>query len=152
MKYIFLFLTILILAGCGETAVSDTSPNTLPPLNAQQVAQGEEIYIQHCASCHGANLEGQAPDWQKPFADGSMKAPPHDETGHTWHHGDAQLLEAIRLGASRAPDIGSTMPAYEEVLTDEEMTAVLTYIKSRWPENIRQNQWKRTQLEQSLNQ
>lgn len=105
--------------------------------NPQLVAMGEDVYNTYCAACHGFNLEGQ-PSWQEPFADGSFKAPPHDETGHTWHHNDASLVESIKLGGARLePNIGvSAMPAYDEILTDQQITAVLAYIKSQWPAEI----------------
>jgi len=62
---------------------------------------GAEIYNASCASCHGANLQGQ-PDWQTPNSDGSLPPPPHDEEGHTWHHSDRVLLDYIRLGGTKA--------------------------------------------------
>lgn len=101
------------------------------------VAMGEGVYNSYCAACHGFELEGQL-DWKQPFADGSFKAPPHDETGHTWHHDDAYLVESIKLGGARlAPTIGvSAMPAYDEILTDQQISAVLAYIKSQWPAEI----------------
>jgi mono/diheme cytochrome c family protein len=79
-----------------------------------------------------------------PNEDGSFRAPPHNQEGHTWHHSDRILVEAIIEGGARLPDnIGGTsnMPAFGEILTDEEITAVLAYIKSSWPEDIRQMQW-----------
>lgn len=103
----------------------------------QLVAAGEDIYNTYCAACHGFDLEGQ-PSWQEPYADGSLKAPPHDETGHTWHHSDVSLVESIKLGGTRLqPNIGvSAMPAYDDVLTDQQIAAVLAYIKSTWPQEI----------------
>jgi mono/diheme cytochrome c family protein len=101
------------------------------------VAQGQQTYTTYCASCHGVNLEGQ-PDWQQKNPDGSLRAPPHDETGHTWHHGDMALIESIKLGGARLPaNVGlSAMPAYKDILTDPEVSAVLAYIKSTWPNDI----------------
>ena len=43
--------------------------------NPLLVAQGEILYQQHCASCHGVNLEGQ-PDWRRRSDDGTLPAPP----------------------------------------------------------------------------
>ncbi len=40
------------------------------------VSVGKSLYEDHCASCHGADLEGQ-PNWQIPDQDGFMPAPPH---------------------------------------------------------------------------
>jgi mono/diheme cytochrome c family protein len=112
--------------------------------DVEVIALGEQVYAAQCAACHGENLEGE-PNWQQPGEDGVLKAPPHNETGHTWHHDDAYLIESIKLGGARLPDnVGvSPMPAYETVLSDEEITAVLAYIKSNWPPDIVAAQAKR---------
>lgn len=102
-----------------------------------QVALGRRVYAERCASCHGANLEGQ-PDWQSRRPDGRLPAPPHDATGHTWHHPDAQLIELTRKGLSGIlPGYESDMPAFEGVLTDAELAAVIAFIRSTWPPEIR---------------
>ena len=110
--------------------------------NARQVALGAQVYRENCASCHGANLEGQ-PDWTTRKPDGRFPAPPHDETGHTWHHPDETLFRLTKLGLKPplAPaGYQSDMPAFGPVLTDEQIWAVLAFIKSRWPEKIRTRQ------------
>lgn len=102
------------------------------------VVLGALIYDAQCASCHGADLEG-APNWRQRGADGKMPAPPHDETGHTWHHAERQLFEITKYGIQRfaGADYETDMPAYEGILSDPEIIAVLSYIKSTWPEDIR---------------
>lgn len=103
------------------------------------VTQGRQIYVDHCAACHGANMEGQ-PNWRQRRADGRLPAPPHDATGHTWHHPDAQLFQVTKFGtaAIAGPGYKTDMAAFGEILSDDEIWAVLAYIKSRWPESIRQ--------------
>ena len=113
------------------------------------VETSRALYVQHCAACHGANLEGQ-PDWRSPDANGLYPAPPHDETGHTWHHDDAMLTDYItRGGQAVLDDMGvnftSGMPGFAEVLEVEEIEAILDYIKSMWPEPIRKAQAERSQ-------
>ncbi|WP_029076953.1 c-type cytochrome [Kaistia adipata] len=100
----------------------------------QRIALGKTVYDASCASCHGAKLEGQ-PDWRNRRPDGRLPAPPHDASGHTWHHADAQLLAIIRLGTAAVVGDGyeSDMPGFADVLTDAESAAVLDYIKSTWP-------------------
>jgi mono/diheme cytochrome c family protein len=107
------------------------------------VARGKVIYAEHCASCHGANLEGQ-PEWRTRNADGTMKAPPHDETGHTWHHPDADMFRYTKMGgkAMAPPGFNSSMPAFGETLYDNDIWAVLSYIHSRWPARVRERQSK----------
>lgn len=102
---------------------------------------GRALYAEHCAACHGVDLEGQ-PDWRSPDADGLYPAPPHDETGHTWHHDDAMLIDYItRGGQAVLDDMGvaftSGMPGFGSVLESREIEEILNYIKSSWPEHIR---------------
>ena len=116
-------------AGTASTAVA----------SADIIAQGRQIYADQCAACHGAELEGQ-PGWRSPLPSGRLPAPPHDASGHTWHHPDAQLLAITRHGLARVigqPDYRSAMPAYEGVLSDAEILAALSWIKSRWPAAVR---------------
>ena len=106
------------------------------------VARGEKVYNLHCAVCHGAMLEGQ-PDWRQRDAEGYLPAPPHDETGHTWHHRDDLLFEITKYGASVVigdENYKTRMPAYKGVINDSDIVAVLSYIKSRWPEQEREYQ------------
>ena len=118
---------------------------------AQDTTLGRDLYRLHCASCHGANLEGAA-DWRQRGPDGRFPAPPHDETGHTWHHGDAMLLDYTRRGGQAyLDDLGveftSGMPAFGHLLTDAEIEAILAFIRSTWPEDIRAFQAARTAAE-----
>jgi S-disulfanyl-L-cysteine oxidoreductase SoxD len=103
-----------------------------------QITLGQRVYAQQCASCHGANLQGQ-PNWRTPNPSGSMPAPPHDMSGHTWHHSDQQLFEITKYGGQHysTPDYINAMPAFEDRLSDDEIRAVLAYIKSTWPADIR---------------
>ncbi|CAM5566704.1 c-type cytochrome [Eoetvoesiella caeni] len=113
----------------------DSRPAFIDPADQELVAKGKEIYATNCASCHGAKLEGQ-PDWRVRQANGRLPAPPHDETGHTWHHPDAVLVDIIKNGlvpgVTAPPGYVSDMPAYNKLLTDHDIRAVLTYIKSTW--------------------
>lgn len=116
----------------------------IDPRDTRLVAYGRALYVSHCAACHGQKLEGQ-PNWRERREDGRLPAPPHDESGHTWHHPDAVLFDITRNGmvpGRTAPEgYASDMPAYAGILTDEEIIAVLAYIKSTWPpENLEMQQ------------
>lgn len=107
------------------------------PVTAEQIALGQEVYAEYCASCHGANLEGQ-PNWKRRLENGRMPAPPHDESGHTWHHSDQDLFAITKLGVGGVvPGYESDMLAFGDILSDEEIAAVLAFIKSTWPERQR---------------
>ena len=102
------------------------------------VVLGKLVYENNCASCHGVNLEGQE-RWREPDADGYMPAPPHDETGHTWHHPDEYLFLMTKYGLEEiiGQEYPNNMPAYKDILSDEEILASLSFIKSTWSREIK---------------
>ncbi len=106
--------------------------------SAEVIEQGRQIYADQCASCHGAQLEGQ-PDWKTPLPSGRLPAPPHDADGHTWHHPDDILFRIVKEGTAAIVGGGyeSDMPGFADLLSDAEIRAVLAYIKSTWPERER---------------
>ena len=120
----------LIVAGTGTA-----------PADSGQISEGRALYAETCAACHGADLEGQ-PDWRRPGPDGRLPAPPHDASGHTWHHPDDVLLRITRLGTAAVVGNGyeSNMPGFADRLGDAQIEAVLAYIKSTWPEELREHQ------------
>ena len=109
--------------------------------DAARLALGRQVYDEYCAACHGADLEGQV-NWRRRGADGLLPAPPHDATGHTWHHPDEQLFFMTKYGTAAlvGPDYKTTMIGFGDQLGDEEIGAVLDYIKSRWPSDISRRQ------------
>lgn len=135
--------SLVILVSVIATLKMDGPPSRADPDNPSRVAVGKRIYENRCAACHGVRLEGQ-PDWRKKLPGGRMPAPPHDATGHTWHHTDAVLFGITKYGLLPGkyapPDYRSDMPAFIGTLSDEEIWAVLAYIKSSWPPEIRQAQ------------
>jgi len=127
---------------------------TVLPVSAQSdLLMGERLYQETCASCHGANLEGQ-PEWRSRLPNGRLPAPPHDASGHTWHHPDRVLVDIIRRGPAAIVGSGyeSDMPGFGDVLTDEEIMAIIDYIRSTWPDRIRVSQENRTVADEQAQQ
>ncbi len=125
----------LVLVACNGSDNGRTVQ--LLPGDSAVVAQGAEVYQQLCAVCHGDNLEGEA-NWRERNAQGMLPAPPHDATGHTWHHTDQVLFDLTKFGPQKyaGASYQSDMPAYQGSLSDAEIIAVLSYIKSQWPDDI----------------
>ncbi|MBV7256979.1 cytochrome c [Pacificimonas sp. WHA3] len=106
------------------------------------ITHGRLLYSGHCASCHGENLEGE-PNWRTRKPNGRLPAPPHDETGHTWHHSDEMLFNLTKYGMAATIDADgyeSDMPAFEHTLSDKEIEAVLAFIKDSWPADVQTTQ------------
>ncbi len=128
----------------GDDAMVLPAEVSAPPeLSQGSILVGELVYKEHCAACHGANLEGQ-PTWKKPNADGKYPSPPHDDSGHTWHHPDAVLKQIILNGGNGNPNAKTNMPAFRGKLTPIQVDGVLDYFKSKWSKEIREYQWRMT--------
>lgn len=154
MKSVFLAVPIAVLTAGAGYWIFQTGPQGSNPASAPasyDVAEGAALYAENCASCHGAELEGQ-PEWRSPGPDGRLPAPPHDESGHTWHHPDSVLFDYTRLGGTAAlarqgVEFESGMPAFGDKLTDQEIHNILAFIRSTWPERIRDAQAERTRAD-----
>ena len=138
MRYVIVCVLVLLVAG-GLFFVRSAGANesSFAYSDPDIVALGQSLYAENCAVCHGNDLEGQE-NWQDRDASGFMPAPPHDENGHTWHHPDAQNFEITKYGIEAVVGGGykSNMEAYDVLMSDEEIVAVLAYIKSTWPQQI----------------
>ena len=141
-KLIIALIAAVLVGGATAYVELGRRPSTLlKPDDREMVSRGEGIYRIACASCHGANLEGQ-PNWQDRGPDGLLPAPPHDDSGHTWHHPDAVLFQLTKSGMQSlaGADYKSAMPAFEKRLSDDDIIAVLSFIESRWsPETRRRH-------------
>ena len=129
----------LVLLPLASTAAADHN------WEHRDIFRGQRLYAYSCASCHGINLEGQ-PNWQSPDANAVLPAPPHDATGHTWHHDNGLLFEYTKLGGKGAlaargiADFNSGMPAFDGVISDEDIWDILAFIRSTWPKRQQQFQ------------
>jgi len=138
VQAVFAVTAFLLAAGAAIIWSTQSSPvnGNADPQDVRQVTLGEPLYREYCGSCHGVNLEGQ-PSWKIRNDDGRLPAPPHDDTGHTWHHPDAHLFRVVKLGLQPPlVPVGyeSDMPAFGGILSDDEIWAVLSFIKSTWTE------------------
>lgn len=120
-------------------------------LDPAAIERGAPLYLENCASCHGENLEGQ-PNWRTQNDDGTLPAPPHDDSGHTWHHSDKILFDYTKLGgaatmAKRGLDFESGMPGHQDTLSDDQIWDILTFIKSKWSQDSLNVQRQRSELD-----
>lgn len=140
-KFAFWVAGVAII-GAGAflySTLRQSGPTFIDPADQTLVMQGRGLYANNCAACHGESLQGQ-PNWRARLSNGRLPAPPHDKTGHTWHHPDGMLFDIVKHGLipgkTAPPGYQSDMPAYSGILSDEEIVAVLAYIKSSWPPKV----------------
>ncbi|MHA6344296.1 c-type cytochrome [Roseivivax sp. CAU 1761] len=139
-----------MILGIGTLAALVALAAMLISAGGPSSADGRALYLEHCASCHGAELEGQ-PDWRQPLPSGRLPAPPHDATGHTWHHPDRVLRDIILRGTAAVVGGGyeSDMPGFDGRLSTAEVDAILDYLKSEWPERARAHQARVTEADEA---
>lgn len=108
------------------------------------IDRGAELYEIHCFSCHGGDSGGQMMDMP----------PRHNANGHTWHHPDCQLTDIVLNGSGEMGQMMRQMmggedlppmPTFKGQLSEEEVAAILAYIKTWWTEEQRQLQAEVTQ-------
>jgi len=114
-------MALVALVACGGDGSGDDISFPVE-ITSAGIATGEKVYITNCATCHGT--VGETPTL--------LGAPSHAEDGHTWHHADRHLFEWILDG----PPLAQVMPGFRGTLIDDEVYAVLAYIKSNWSEDI----------------
>ncbi len=144
-----------LLVAAGAVLLASGVAQASPPMQPASAdpAAGAGLYQDNCASCHGENLEGQ-PDWKSQNDDGTLPAPPHDDSGHTWHHGDGLLFDYSKFGGQVALEqrgvsgFVSGMPGFAETLSDAQIWDILAFIKSTWPARVQEMQATRTDGEQ----
>lgn len=118
---------LAVLAGCG-------APDVEPGLEAQR-ERGAELYQRHCVECHGGATGGDISDIP----------PRHNAEGHTWHHGDCELIDITLEGMPQRPDYPQ-MPAFGHELDDDDVRAILAHIRTWWEPDQREHQAEATEL------
>lgn len=135
IRYLLLLLVMVVLVACEGKSQNAALPVPHAPerhYDAGQLALGEKVYQAHCAKCHGTQAQG-APNWTRRGADGKYPAPPLNGSGHAWHHSTQVLSDVIRNGS---PDGEGNMPAWQGKLSDQEITAVMLWFQSKWPQPL----------------
>jgi len=137
MRHAWMFAIVVgVLAGCTPEdkppAAAEKAPAVKRSVDHTVLARGSDLYLQHCAACHGNRAQG-ASNWHKPGPDGKYPAPPLDGSAHAWHHPLAALKDTIRNGTQR---LGGSMPPWRNKLTEADIEAVIAWFQSTWPDEI----------------
>jgi cytochrome c553 len=167
MRCLSALLVLLTLAACtpqriipppGSTATP--RPTTAPAAGITLVAPdalptsrftdpvlvlGEYQYNLVCAHCHGYEGQGQlAESIPQTELLGMHTVPAHNADSHVYQHPDQLLIRVIKEGVQN-PLSHFPMPAFEGALTDEQINAIIAYIKTWWTDEQRAHQAEVTQ-------
>ncbi len=88
-------------------------------------AHGAQVFTQNCASCHQANGQGQAGVFPALAGNKDVTAADPKMIEHTLNYG---LAGKVIDGKSYA----AQMPAWKGQLSNDDIAAVITYIRSSW--------------------
>jgi mono/diheme cytochrome c family protein len=118
----------LVLAGVAVSAAiaaaqGNADVKTLKnPVAAtpESIAAGQQLYLRHCASCHGRNGQGGPGNDLIPAAPSLL--------GDKWDHGstDGEIFTNIKNGV--APDFN--MVPFKDKLKDDEIWSIVTFVRS----------------------
>lgn len=110
---------VVILQGrIDPLLVVESGEGAINPNDAVMVSRGEELYLTHCASCHGVGLRGDGP-----LAD-ALNPPPVDfSQPHTKVHSDQDFIYWIQYGIQ-----GTAMPGFRTQLDDQQIRDVIAFI------------------------
>jgi mono/diheme cytochrome c family protein len=100
-------------------------PVHAPPLSTRVADVGEKVYKDRCAQCHGDKGEGVPGAYPALAGNRAVNLPV-----------SANLVQVV-LGGGFPPSTAGNprpfgMPPYATILTDEEVAAVLSYIRMSW--------------------
>lgn len=84
------------------------------------VKRGKQLYGVHCVRCHG--VDGRGDTEMREF----LKTAPADLTDGQWTYGDS---DAVVFNLIKAGLPARDMPAFSDVLTDERIWQVISYIE-----------------------
>jgi len=106
------------VTGASPYAIHDT-PRPLPVDASLAVRHGERLFLDNCAFCHAA--DGTGKNWIGRF----MEPHPRDLTSMGFM---ATLMPERLRGVIRSGLPGTSMPAWEHVLTPDEIEALVRYV------------------------
>jgi mono/diheme cytochrome c family protein len=112
-------LGVILLAAVVAVAVTGPDEGAPPePGSAEELALGAEVFARHCATCHGASLEG------------GLAGPPlvHD-IYRPDHHPDIAFRNAIAQGVEPHHWNFAAMPPIHG-LSDHEVEAVIAHVRA----------------------
>jgi mono/diheme cytochrome c family protein len=106
----------------NATSASAAGGNTP---NADRVARGHGLYIDHCAGCHMENGEGIAGVFPPLKGNNVVQSKDPETVVHV-------ILSGAKTAVTRQDPTGLAMPAFDWKLSNEQVADLVTYLRSAW--------------------
>lgn len=129
---IFLIVTALF-PGCNDGGAETSAPTApsatvnQPVARVSEIEHGKAVYAAYCAVCHGEKGMGDGP-----AGAGLSPRPLNFTIKSAWmtYNSDEVTLKVIRAGGYIGLGRPSSMPAFGQVLKEQQIKDVMTYEKS----------------------
>jgi mono/diheme cytochrome c family protein len=116
------------VAEVNVTQWSYSNSDTEALLGLDFSESGSQIYYEYCSNCHGTNGMGYYP-YQPPLAGNPVIMDPDPSSLI-----NLTLNGSLRVIADQGPDVND-MPYFRQLLSDDEIAEVITYVRSAWGHN-----------------
>lgn len=112
-------VTALVSAGLATAALGSARWQDVP--DPELVRQGEDLYVENCQPCHGAEGKGDGP------AARFLDSTPRDLTSGQWvvieKGTQAEIARVVTEGVD-----GTEMEPFAELLNEDEIRAIAAYV------------------------
>ena len=130
MKILLALAMALAAAGCakGSQSSSAASASAAAAKNPASASDGAVVYIANCSSCHQTNGQGISGAFPPLAGNATVTGNP------------IAVIAIVKDGLEGRLDVNGQaysgiMPRWRGVLTDEQIAAVITYVRSSWKNN-----------------
>jgi mono/diheme cytochrome c family protein len=119
-------VSVACLAGSLAWAQGAQRPAASPAAAAPAAPDGQALFTANCATCHGANARGGRSPADLGF---DFKMPDFGDCSFATREADTDWLSSIHRGG-RARGFPRNMPAFDKALSEDEMNAIVAYLRS----------------------
>ncbi|MBI3015437.1 MAG: cytochrome c [Candidatus Tectomicrobia bacterium] len=116
--WVVLFVMVTAAGGCsgGDQTALETQPLLVKKRVSERVWRGKEIYVSHCAACHGLQGRGDGPNTDR------LERPPRDFTAAEFMAAKTDdYLYRVIAGGGKSVGLSSLMPPWGKTLNTEEV-------------------------------
>lgn len=120
MLIVVVFVTWFGIGRFHETALAaQTQLSSSNPLSgdAQAIAEGKQLFSEHCTLCHGRKADGRTGRWAS-------------KDLRVFNKGYSRFMQIVKKGVKKRRRTNNAMQAWEKFLSDEQITQIGAYLET----------------------